>query len=114
MNQEIINAAIQKSVNGAVVEAIGGYSVREGISKAITEQVATGALFKAIALAAQKLDLESLTSSLAKEIEKAATKATVAFLMDGLTAAVCKLRGIGDYSPEDKIKRDAVKMELFS
>jgi hypothetical protein len=114
LNQALIDAAVNENINKAVCEALGGYEVKQGIAKAISSEVADGVLADAIKKAVSQLNLENLSCALAKEIEKAATRATVSFLQEGLVTAVCKLRGIGDYSPDDEKKREAVKAELFS
>jgi len=114
IDQKLISESINKTASEAIANALGEYSVTSAITKVVTEQVAHGAIAEAIVKAVESVDTEELTNHLAKEIQIATTKAVVNILHEGLLSTVCKMRGIGDYSDNDKREREILKTKLFS
>ena len=114
ISEESIAQAINESATKALSSSLGGWEVQSAISKVVTQQVAEGAIADAIKDAVSQVNVDILTKKLAEEMQRATIKATVAILQEGLITTICKLRGIGDYSAEDKKERARLKAELFS
>lgn len=114
IDQELIAAAINKTASKALETSLSGYEVQSAIAAVVTREVAEGAIAEAIKQAVQQVDTEALTQALAAELQRSTIRATVALLQDGLTSTICKLRGIGDYSAEDKEARAKLRAELFA
>ena len=114
LDQEVIDVAINKTATKAIAEALSGYSVTSSIAEVVTNQVATGAIAEAIRKAVEDVDTAKLTQHLAAEMQRATAKAVVNVLQEGLLSIVCKIRGIGDYSDDDKKERARLKEELFN
>ena len=113
IDQEAITAAINANATKAVADALGGWEVQKAVAHVVTTEVAQGAIAEAVTAAVKQIDKSALVNALASELQKATTSAVVAILHEGVVDIVCKLRGIGDYSTEDKRKRAAIKAELF-
>jgi len=114
IDQELIAAAINKTASRALESSLCGYEVQAAIAAVVTREVAEGAISDAIRQAVKQVDTAALTQALAVELQRATVRATVAILQDGMTTTICKLRGIGDYSMEDKAARAKLRAELFS
>ena len=114
IDQELIAAAINKTASRALERSLCGYEVQAAIAAVVTREVAEGAISDAIRQAVKQVDTAALTQALAVELQRATVRATVAILQDGMTTTICKLRGIGDYSMEDKAARAKLRAELFS
>ena len=113
INQDEVTKAINNTVNKAINDSLSGYDVQKTIASVISKEVAEGAIAEAIKQATSNIDTAALSKVLATEIQKATTKAVVFILHEALLTIVCKLRNIGDYSPEDKKTREELKIELF-
>jgi hypothetical protein len=114
IDQQLIADAINKTASKALESSLCGYEVQVAIASVVTREVAEGAIAEAIKQAVQQVDTAALTQALAVELQRATVRATVAILQDGLMTTICKLRGIGDYSTEDKEARAKLRAELFS
>jgi hypothetical protein len=112
ISEEAIQKSVQESADKAIECALGGYDVRQAIGKAITEEVASGALRDALRLAVEGIDKERLTKALCAEMQKAITKAVVMLLHEGVVEVVAKLRGVTEYGHDRKDKLDAIRAEL--
>ena len=113
IDQEAIAAAINANATKALADALGGWEVQKAVAHVVTTEVAQGAIADAIRTAAGKIDKSELANVLASELQKATTSAVVVILHEGLVDIVCKLRGIGNYTEDDRRKRAAIKAELF-
>lgn len=117
MEVKIENGMIEQAINDAaskaIANALGGYNVTSAIANVVTEQIAEGVIAKAISNAVESLDTEDLVQHLAEEIQKATVRATISVLHEGIMSTICKLRGIGDYSEDDKKERERLKVKLF-
>lgn len=113
IDQNAIAEALNRTATKALESSLAGFEVQAAISSVVTREVAEGAVADAIKQAVKQVDTAALTRALAEELQRAATRAVVALLHDGLVSTVCKLRGIGDYSQEDKAARARLRMELF-
>lgn len=121
IDQEAILTAINTNATKAVVDALGGWEVQKAMAQVVTTEVAQGAIAEAIRTAVGQIDKSALVNALASELQKATTSAVVeattsavvVILHEGLVDIVCKLRGIGNYSEDDRRKRAAIKAELF-
>ena len=113
IDQKILEESINNSATQAIRSALEGYVVKESIVSAVTNEIAEGAVASAIREAVKKINTETLVQHLAKEIERATTKAVIHILHLGLIETICKLRGIGDYSKEDREERRKLEIELF-
>ena len=113
IDQDKIAEALNRTATKALESSLAGYEVQAAISSVVTREVAEGAVAEAIKQAVKQVDVKTLTQAIAEELQRATVRATVALLQDGLTSTVCKLRGIGDYSEEDKAARARLRAELF-
>lgn len=113
IDQDKIAEAINNTAEKAVQDSLGSYSVQRAISEVVTKEVATGAIAEAIRQAVKQMDTAKLTQHLAEELQRHTTRAVVNVMQEGMLQAVCKLRGIGDYSEADKKERAKLKIELF-
>ena len=113
IDQEAILTAINTNATKAVTNALSGWEVQKAVAHVVTTEVAQGAIADAIRTVAGKIDKSALANALASELQKAATSAVVVILHEGLVDIVCKLRGIGNYTEDDRRKRAAIKAELF-
>ena len=113
IDQEAILTAINTNATKAIADALGGWEVQKAVAHVVTTEVAQGAIADAIRTAAGKIDKSELANVLASELQKATTSAVVVILHEGLVDIVCKLRGIGNYTEDDRRKRAAIKAELF-
>ena len=113
IDQDKISEAINQTASKAVADALQGYSIHRAISEVVTTEVAEGAIAEAIRQAVKKMDTAKLTQHLASELQRHTIKAVVNIMQEGMLQAVCKLRGIGDYSDADKKERARLKIELF-
>lgn len=112
LNESLISEAVNKSATDAITAALCGYKVSNTIGEVVTEQIANGAIMRAINEALVSLDTAALTEMLAREMQNAVTSAVVHIVREGLVDVVCKIRGVDRYgaSPLD---RDKVRAELF-
>lgn len=114
IDQEAIAKAINDNATKAVASALSGWEVQKTVADAITTEVAQGAVADAIRAAVGKIDRNELVNTLASEIQKAVTRAVISILNEGLVDIVCKLRGIGNYTEDDRRKRAAIGAELLN
>lgn len=105
--------AMNRSATKALETSLAGYEVQKAIASVVTREVAEGAIAEAIRQAVKQVDVAALTQALAEELQRATLRATVAMLQEGVLSTVCKLRGLGDYSPEDRAARAQLKQQLF-
>lgn len=116
MNIEIDQDAIAAAINGSATEALkaalSGFQIQNAMAKIVSQEVATGAIARAINAAVAQVDNDALVACLAAEIQRSVTSAVVMILHEGLVEVVCKLRGIGTYGDDIK-RREAVKAELL-
>jgi putative NIF3 family GTP cyclohydrolase 1 type 2 len=114
IDQDKIALAMNQTVPKAVEDALKGGGVQSAIAEVVTKEVAMGAIAEAIRQAVKQMDTVKLTQHLAEELQRHTTRAVVNVLQEGMLQAICKLRGIGDYSEEAKKERAKLKVELFS
>ena len=114
LDQDKINAAIDQTASKAVEDALKGFAIQQAIADVVSKEVATGAIAQAIRQAVQQMDTVKLTQHLSAELQRHTTRAVTHILQEGLLQAVCRLRGIGDYSENDRRERLKLKTELFS
>lgn len=113
LNQDAILEAINANATKAVTDALGGWEVQKAVAEVVTKEVAQGAIAEAITTAVAQIDKSALANTLASELQKATTSAVVAILQEGVVDIACKLRGVGNYTEEDRQKRAAIKAEVF-
>lgn len=114
IDQDKIALAMNQTVSKAVEDALKGWGVQSAIAEVVTKEVAMGAIAEAIRQAVKQMDTVKLTQHLAEELQRHTTRAVVNVLREGMLQAICKLRGIGNYSDADRKERAKLKVELFS
>ena len=115
IDQEMINAAIQKNANEAIAKALTGWKVSEAIANIITDEAADGLIADSVREAVRGIDTKGLASVLAVELQKHVTSAVVAIVKEGFIEAVLNLRKVPTY--DDKARAEArkkVEAQLFS
>ena len=113
IDEKALHEAMNSATTKAVADALGGYAVREAVAKVVTEEVATGAIAQAIRAAVAQMDTKTLTATLATEMQRAVTRAVVEIVGEGLMESVYRLRGLNDYTSEDKAKREQIRQRIL-
>jgi hypothetical protein len=113
LDQEAIRAAVEKTMGAAVERALGGYDVQQAVAKVITEEVASGTIADAIREAVRTLDRNELIHTLAREIARAVTSATVKLTQEGIVHTIGTLRGVQSYGADAQKQYAAIHAELF-
>ena len=114
IDQDKIALAMNQTASKAIEDAVKGWGVQKAIAEVVTKEVAMGAIAEAIRQAVKQMDTVKLTQHLAEELQRHTTRVVVSILQEGMLQAICKLRGIGDYSEADRKERAKLKVELFS
>jgi hypothetical protein len=94
---------------------MGGYSVRQAIAEALTDEFANGVIAAAVRQAVGEVDVQKLASVLAKEMMRATTRGVVAVLEDAMITLLVQMRGGKDYEADNvkQRRRDEVRAQLF-
>lgn len=113
INEKLIEEKMNLEITKAVADAVSGWKMQSAIADVITSEIAEKTLQEVIRKAVSNIDIDDLVSVLAKEMSRSVVSAVVHILEEGVLDIVCKLRGIGNYSDEDKRERERVKAILF-
>ncbi len=115
MEVKIDNEMLQNAINGTVAKsvgvALGSYDVQTAIGGMIAKEVVEGAIGEAIRMAIDKVNTAALVETLAKEIARSATAATVTILDEAMLETLCRIKGI-DTGPYAGDKSRAEKERL--
>lgn len=107
-----MQATIQEHVAKAIAESFGDYNVRGAIRDSVTKQVVEGVLAKAMTTAVEQIDIDGLTTALAKELAKASAASVVLMLRSFAAEALYKIRGHSDYGQDKERTMAAIRKEL--
>lgn len=114
INRHEIAKAINDAATKALASSQGRYETQRARAAIISKDVAKVAIGEAIRLATSQIDTRAIAQALAAELERACVRSAVALLQDELMSTICTLRGIGDYTTEDKAARARLRAELFA
>ena len=117
IDQAIIEEAVQETALKAFTDSLSGWEVKTALGKVLNEQIADGleVVGEALRLAMERINLSSLATALAGEMERAATAAVVGILQVAFVETVLRLRGVNLYHQDEATAkaRALVKAELF-
>ncbi len=109
MNLELdskqIETELNAAANKAITDAFDNYEVTRAIRESVARKVVAGGLAKALEAAVDKIDLESLSDALAKELTRSTTAAVVACVRASTVNSLYQLRHGGSYVNEESKKR---------
>ena len=102
IDEDVIKDEMSKTMTASVKSEFSSYEISSAIREKVAEAVLTGALKDAIGNAIDLMDLDKLTQSLASEMSKAMTAATVTLLREQTAELVYRVRGGTDYATDKK------------
>ena len=109
-----VQSHINSTISQAVKNSLESYTVSSAIGSKITESIIEGSVSQALDLAIRNLDTQALTNMLAAEIQRTVTRAVVAMLQEGFVDILAKMKGLSNYSDDDKKERARLKEQLFN
>ena len=103
---------VRSTITEGVGNALNSRHVKDQIARTLGNEVATGAVAMAIKQAVGSLDITTLTSTLAQQISRTVTAATVVLLRDSFTDVIARLRGLKDYQKDYEFQIKKIRQEL--
>lgn len=112
IDESMLEKVISEKIGTAIQQALGDYAVTRALGEKFSESIAYGAIAEAVDAAVKNLDTERLTKSLAEQIERTATAATVSILRSSFVEVIAKLRGVSEYGSDRLTRLAEIKAEL--
>jgi len=112
IDEKVVETKMNEVVNEAVEQAVSGYEVGKLVREKIANEVVKGALLKGLEAAIDRLDIEAMTTALARELQRATVSAAVGLIRENAAQTVFKLRGHHDYDKDAAKKLQAIRQEL--
>ena len=113
IDEKLVQEAINKQADEAVKTAFGDYKIKSAIEDAVSKAMIPSLLSESIEGAVSKLDLDALSSAVAREITRSTTRAVQHVIREAMVGIIIKIRGIHDYDRESIAKAHAELMAEF-
>lgn len=107
-----LSEALNSKIHEVVVDAVSGYESRKAVTECISRELLHGVVAQALRQALKDVDTSSLAAELAKQIERTATSAVVAVIVDSFAETIATLRGIESYDSDREKKLQGIRAEL--
>lgn len=112
IDNNAIEAEINKKAAEAVVQAFGGWEVQKAIAESIKTQMAYDIVGAAAQKALSSIDMDRLSSDLAAAMSAAMVSAVRHFMTLGFANAILSMRGGPSYGPEREVALKSIVAEL--
>jgi|GEM_PF-4004235 len=113
IDEAMVQEAIDEQTTGAIKSALTGHKLQSAIGDMVEKALVPGVMAQAIESAISKIDLDSLSQSLADEIARSTTKVVQRVIQEALVGITLKIRGIAEFDHEKWNRARAELMAQF-
>jgi len=112
IDSSLIQAEIEKTTAAAIKESCADWQVKEKIKESFKNSVLSELMAGSVNAALNAVDFQAISAVMAKELTASIISSTTLVFKESALGTIFELRGLGNYSDEDKAARKKLREEF--